>query len=108
MKARQRWIHMIQLLTAVLIVGSLLCPNSHAVQTNLTTDIVVKEPTHILNQAQHRKLVDDRDRLSLPRTLLIHAGHTGAVVRELTNPQGYICRDTLPASQHDGIRCDSF
>lgn len=61
MNARQHWIHMIPLFTALLIGGSPLCPNSYAIQTTLPDDIGVTKPTLIPNQAQHHQVVDDRN-----------------------------------------------
>jgi hypothetical protein len=53
---------MIQFIPAMLIVGSLLCPNSHAIQTDVPQDAGGTEQKHILYQTQRRQTVDDRPR----------------------------------------------
>ena len=59
MKARQRLVHFMQLISAMLIAGSLLCPNSHASQTDASHDAGVTEQTHNFYQTQQHQPVDE-------------------------------------------------
>ena len=59
MKAKQRWVHRIQLILVVLIFSSLLCPTSHAIQTDPSQKAGVREQTLTLYPVQRWQAVDD-------------------------------------------------
>ena len=58
MKTSQRLVHMMPLIPAMLIAGSLLCPNSHAVQTETSQDTAVTEKVTRIH-LKNRILVQD-------------------------------------------------
>jgi hypothetical protein len=60
MKDRQQLVHMMQFVPIILIVGSLLCPTSHAIQTDVPQDAGGTEQNPILYETQRRQAVDDR------------------------------------------------
>jgi hypothetical protein len=62
MKDRQRLVHMMPFIPALLMVGSLLCQNSHAIETDVSQDSGVTKQAHILYRAQRRQAVDDNAR----------------------------------------------
>ena len=62
MKTRQRLVHMMQFISAMLIVGSLSCPSSHARETDAPQDAGVTEQSHIFYQTQRHQAVDEHAR----------------------------------------------